>query len=80
MVILEIAKSLGITVKEQNLGYFDLYTADELICSGTAAEVAPIVWCDGRTIGTGKPGPVFRQLAAAFKPITEKEGYPINKK
>jgi len=80
MVLLEIAKSLGITVKEQNLGYFDLYTADELICTGTAAEVAPITWVDGRVIGTGKPGPVTRQLMAAFKTVTEKEGYPINKK
>ena len=80
MVLLENAKELGITVKEQNLGYFDLYTADELICTGTAAEVAPITWVDGRTIGSGKPGPVTRQLMAAFKVVTEKEGYPIHKK
>ncbi|MDD1685938.1 branched-chain-amino-acid transaminase [Methanoregula sp.] len=80
LVVLEIAKSLGITVREQNLGYFDLYTADELICSGTAAEMAPITWVDGRTVGSGKPGPVFRQLAAAFKVVTKTEGYPINKK
>ncbi len=80
MVLIESAKSLGITVKEQNIGYFDLYTADEMICTGTAAEVAPITWVDGRTIGTGKPGPITRQLMAAFKTITETEGYPINKK
>ena len=80
MVVLEIAKSLGITVKEQNIGYFDLYTADEMISTGTAAEVAPITWVDGRTIGSGKPGPVTRQLMAAFKAVTEKEGYQINKK
>ena len=80
MVVLEIAESLGITFKEQNLGYFDLYTADELICTGTAAEVAPITWVDGRVIGTGKPGPVTRQLMAAFKTVTETEGYPIDKK
>jgi branched-chain amino acid aminotransferase len=80
MVLLELAKSLGITVKEQNIGYFDLYSADEMICTGTAAEVAPITWVDGRTIGTGKPGPVTRQLMAAFKTVTEIEGYPINKK
>jgi branched-chain amino acid aminotransferase len=80
MVLLELAKSLGITVKEQNIGYFDLYSADEMICTGTAAEVAPITWVDGRTIGTGKPGPVTRQLMAAFKTVTDTEGYPINKK
>ncbi len=79
MVLIEIAKSLGITVKEQNMGYFDLYTADELICTGTAAEVAPITWVDGRTIGSGKPGPITRQLMAAFKTVTASEGYPINK-
>jgi branched-chain amino acid aminotransferase len=77
MVVLEIAASLGITVKEQNLGYFDLYTADELICTGTAAEVAPITWVDGRVIGSGKPGPVTRQLMAAFTAVTKKEGYPV---
>ena len=80
MVVLEIAKSLGVTVKEQNLGYFDLYSADEVICTGTAAEVAPITWIDGRTVGTGKPGPVTRQLMASFRTVTETEGYPINKK
>ena len=80
MVLIEIAKSLGITVREQNIGYFDLYTADEMICTGTAAEVAPITWVDGRTIGSGKPGPVTRQLMAGFKIVTEKEGYPINRK
>ena len=79
IVVLEIAKSLGITVREQNIGYFDLYTADEMICTGTAAEVAPITWVDGRTIGSGKPGPVTRQLMAAFRTVTENEGYPISK-
>jgi branched-chain amino acid aminotransferase len=80
MVLIELARSLGITVKEQNLGYFDLYSADEVICTGTAAEVAPITWIDGRVIGTGKPGPVTRQLMAAFRTVTEKEGNPIYKK
>jgi branched-chain amino acid aminotransferase len=79
MVVLEIAHSLGLTVKEQNLGYYDLYAADEVICTGTAAEVAPITWIDGRVIGNGKPGPVTRQLMAAFRTVTEKEGTPIYK-
>jgi branched-chain amino acid aminotransferase len=79
MVVLEIAQSLGIPVKEQNLGYYDLYSADEVICTGTAAEVAPITWIDGRVIGTGKPGPVTRQLMAAFRTVTEKEGTPVYK-
>ncbi len=77
MVLLEIAEEMGIAVEERNLGYYDLYTADEFLVSGSAAEVAPVVLIDGRTVGTGKPGPVFKQLAEAFKRRTETEGTPI---
>lgn len=77
LVVLEIARSLGITVREQNLGYYDLYSADEVFVTGTAAEVAPIRDIDGRVIGTGKPGPITRQMMAAFKHVTETEGTPI---
>jgi branched-chain amino acid aminotransferase len=76
-VVIEIARSLGITVVEQNLGYYDMYAADEVFVTGTAAEVAPIVLIDGRTIGSGKPGPVTRQLMVAFHTVTETEGTPI---
>ena len=77
LVVKEIAESLGIPFYEQNLGYFDLYTADELICSGTAAELAPITGVDGRVIGSGRPGPVTRQLIEAFHAVTKNEGYPV---
>jgi len=77
MVVLEIAEQLGIPVKETHLGYFDLYTADEVFVTGTAAEVAPIVLIDGRSIGSGRPGPITRQLMAAFKTATEREGTPV---
>jgi branched-chain amino acid aminotransferase len=78
MVALEIAADLGISVSERNMGYFDLYTADEVFVTGTAAEVAPITLIDGRVIGTGKPGPITRQLMESFKVIVQKEGTPIN--
>jgi branched-chain amino acid aminotransferase len=76
-VVLELAEAHGLTVKEQNMGYFDIYSADEVFVTGTAAEVAPITMIDGRSIGTGKPGPVTRQLIVAFRSVTEKEGTPI---
>jgi len=76
-VVLEIAQSMGITLLERNLGYFDLYSADEVFVTGTAAEVAPIREIDGRVIGNGKPGPITRQLMAAFRSATQKEGTPI---
>ncbi len=76
-VVLECAQNLGIELKWQNLGFFDLYTADEVFVTGTAAEVAPIVEIDGRTIGTGKPGPVTKKLMQAFREVTKREGTPI---
>jgi branched-chain amino acid aminotransferase len=54
-----------------------MYSADEVFVTGTAAEVAPIVLIDGRSIGSGRPGPVTRQLMGAFKTVTEREGTPI---
>lgn len=76
-VVLEVAASLGLTVVERDLGYFDVYTADEVFVTGTAAEIGPIVKVDGRVIGNGKPGPVTKQLMAGFSTVTGKEGTPI---
>lgn len=77
MVAVEIAGSLGITVSERNMGYYDLYCADEVFVTGTAAEVAPITWIDGRTIGTGKPGPITRQCMEQFKTVVLEKGTSI---
>jgi branched-chain amino acid aminotransferase len=78
LVALECAADLGITVVERNMGYFDLYSADEVFVTGTAAEVGPIVTIDGRAIGNGRPGPITRQLMSAFKDATSRSGTPID--
>jgi branched-chain amino acid aminotransferase len=72
-VVLECVKNLGIEHQEKNMGYFDLYTADEVFVTGTAAEVAPIVEIDGRKIGSGRPGPITKELMAAFRTVTVNE-------
>ena len=74
MVILELAAKLGIKVEICELGLFDLYTADEVIVSGTMAELCPIVKVDGRTVGTGKPGDVCRKILKAFQEETKTTG------
>ena len=76
-VVVESAKELGIEIQCQNMGFHDLYTADEIFVTGTAAEVAPIVTVDGRCIGTGKPGPITKKLMKAFRGVTKREGTPI---
>ena len=76
-VVVECAGELGIGIQWKNMGFHDLYTADEVFVTGTAAEVAPIVDVDGRTIGDGKPGPVTQKLMKAFREVTKREGTPI---
>lgn len=75
---IELARKEGMEVLEINLGLFDIYTADEVFVTGTAAEIAPITKIDGRLIGDGKPGKITKKLMAAFKGLTKTEGVPIS--
>jgi branched-chain amino acid aminotransferase len=68
--VIELAKKAGIQVQETSLTRHDVYIADECFLTGTAAEVIPVVKCDGRTIGNGKPGPVTRQIREGFVQLT----------
>lgn len=76
---IELLDEMGYKVIEANLGLFDLYTADEIFVTGTAAEAAPITRLDGRIIGTGKPGPMTMKMVEAFDKITQSTGTPIYK-
>lgn len=67
--VMEIAAQAGYTVKEELFNRYDVYTADEAFLTGTASEVAPIRSLDGRAIGTGKPGPVTRDLMTKFRAL-----------
>ena len=64
--VMQIARDLGYDVREDNLVRTDLYLADEVFFTGTAAEVVPIREIDDRMIGTELPGPVTRALQARF--------------
>ena len=64
--VLELAREAKIPVQEMALTRHDVYSADECFLTGTAAEVVPVVKCDGRPIGSGKPGPITRQLRERF--------------
>ena len=56
-------------MREMALVRHDIYSADEWFLTGTAAEVIPVVKCDGRAIGNGKPGPVIKQLRERFQAL-----------
>ena len=71
-----MATDAGLSVTEPIITQYDVYNADEIFLTGTAAEVIPAVEFDGRAIGDGKPGPITRQLIAAFRELTQTTGTP----
>jgi branched-chain amino acid aminotransferase len=71
--VIKLAQEAGITVREMTLIRHDIYVADECFLTGTAAEVVPVTSLDGRPIGSGKPGPVTKDLLARFKKLTRGE-------
>lgn len=67
--VIGLAREAGILVVERTMDRHDVYTADECFLTGTAAEVIPVVKCDGRPIGDGKPGPITRDLRRRFQDL-----------
>src|SRR5262245_42113131 len=68
--VIGLAREARIPVAETSLTRHDVFVADEGFLTGTAAEIIPIVKCDGRAIGTGRPGPITKQLREAFQRLT----------
>jgi branched-chain amino acid aminotransferase len=75
--VFDIAKEIGVPIREDNLTRYDIWNADEVFLTGTAAETIPIIKLDGREIGDGKPGPVFAKVLAAFRRRVLTEGTRI---
>lgn len=69
--VIELARDeAGLRVFEVPLTKHDVYIADECFLTGTAAEVVPVVKVDSRTIGSGRPGPITRDLMERFHRLT----------
>jgi len=65
--VIQIARDLGYELVERNIARAELYLADELFCTGTAAELTPIREVDDHPVGAGKPGEVTRAVQALFE-------------
>jgi branched-chain amino acid aminotransferase len=73
----DIAKDIGVPIREADLTRYDVWCADECFLTGTGAEVIPVVKLDGREIGTGKPGPITQRVLASFRQRVRTEGTRI---
>ena len=78
--VMKLATDLGYTVVERNITPNELFNADEVFFTGTAAEVVPVTEINRRPIGDGKPGPVTKRLMKEFDRIVKdsREGTPIS--
>jgi len=64
--VIELAREKGIEVKPVVMTRYDLFIADEVFLSGSAAEIVPVIKIDGRVIGDGKPGKMTRDLMKEY--------------
>jgi branched-chain amino acid aminotransferase len=64
--VIQLARQTGREVREVSLTRHDVYIADECFLTGTAVEVIAVVKVDSRTIGSGTPGPITRDLKERF--------------
>jgi len=75
--VIDIARELGIPLRERDFSRHDVFTADECFLTGTAAEVIAAVKLDQRVIGTGKPGEITQRVIARFRELTQTTGTPV---
>ena len=75
--VMELAREAGYEVRESVLARYDLYVADEVFLTGTAAEVISVVDIDKRQIGDGKPGKITTELSVLYAECTHAEGTSI---
>ena len=75
--VFEIAATLGLPAREQTLGRFDFFAAEEAFLTGSGAGIVPVRSLDGRDVGSGAPGPVYAKIRAAFADATAVLGTPV---
>jgi branched-chain amino acid aminotransferase len=64
--IIQLARERGFPIVEERFTRDEMYIAEEVFITGTAAELTPVIEIDRRRIGNGKPGPITRSLQNAF--------------
>ncbi len=75
--VLEICQEHGLPYREKDLSLTEVYRADEMFCTGTMGEIAPVVKVDGRAIGSGSAGPRTLQVAELYRLRTAAEGTQV---
>lgn len=72
--VLDLCATHEVPHREVDLSLTEVYRANEVFCTGTMGELAPVVKVDGRPIGDGRPGPLTRRLSDLYREKTSSEG------
>ena len=72
--VLELCRTQGIRHDERDLSLTEVYRADEVFCTGTMGELAPVLAVDGRLIGEGQIGPFTQRLGEFYADLTRTTG------
>lgn len=75
--VMLLAREMGLEVVEAPMTRYELWTADEMFLTGTAAEVIAVVELDKRPIADGNPGPVTTRLTKAYRELASRDGVPV---
>jgi len=75
--VMALARDMGMEVSEDVMTRYEIWTADEVFLTGTAAEVIAVVELDKRTISDGKPGPITKKLMEAYRQFVNNNGTPV---
>lgn len=67
--VMNLAGDFGYQVKQERITRGQIYLADEVFLTGTAAEITPIVKIDGKKIGTGRAGKVTKEMMNAYTDV-----------
>jgi branched-chain amino acid aminotransferase len=72
--IIELCDRGSIPCEIRDVSLAELYRSDEAFCTGTMGEIVPVTEVDGRSIGSGRPGPVYALLAERFREEVRSSG------
>jgi branched-chain amino acid aminotransferase len=77
LTVLALAADAGLAVDERDMSLAEMYSADEVFCTGTMGEIAGVTTIDGRRIGSGDVGPVTRRMAGLYADHARANGVPV---
>ena len=68
--VIELVQNEGYKVIEREIPRTELYLADEIFLTGTAAEITPVISIDGKEIGSGRVGRITKQITSIYSDVT----------